>query len=625
MDELCLRLFPDGKEFCDFLLHQHRIEGSIVDTFNQTSDNVFSNYKYRAQLLNVKDKIRNLVFLLNGHKVPIYYFSDTGYITFSDDSFGARIFLEYYGFVQITLSFEDEQGNQHLWDTDYIPVWVRKGKQNDSVRRMSEYVYRNNLSLLNFDKNFAKEEVGLKSFSNQTLESQIILLEKIYVILEKNYYSFKTNSRFVTTLKEHIDYFEKLTYVSQNTIRYISQHPEELQPIPSCLGIKIGSKFYQPSKTLITDAQRSYDIYENRVILGFILFLLKEMEKIEKEIQSVLSQYSSNTMETDEYVLSTFFIYSNTMDLLKIILIDIQKLHQKYIIIYHSYCEVLPINHQMITAIPKFTPVFKSILHYHQIYDCIVDWFSKGVFSIQREKFMLSFVKMSKLYEVYVLTKFLNFFSEKGYKLSLSEKKMYPVKNQYYESVDCNNYFEFQNATCKITLYYQPVIYSKDRQSISGIGLYRNTSISFSGKDGTIYTPDYLIKYEYIGETNAKYLLIDAKFSTINTVKAHHIANLVYKYLFSISTLSPDDQILGLCVFNGQSDSDIDSMLNVYDFEQNYAISPKAEIVTFTENSTENTRLHECLLENAIGLYTTFPPHAPILLSDFETEDFDYL
>lgn len=622
MDELVLRLLPDNQEPQELVLQQHRLSTSILDTANATSAYVFNDYKYRAQIMGCHEEIKNLVFLLNGKEVGINYVPDTGMIYFQDYSFGQRIFLECYGFVQITIIFDDAQGNQQIKDTEYIHVLVRKGRQNESVRRMTEYVYMQNADLLHGDRTLPKDVSGLKESTRKTIESHILLLKQISVTYEENYRYFRMNSRFVTTPKERVDHFEKLQYVSRNTLQYIAQHPEELQRVYHSSGIQIGSFRYQPNKTLITDNEKSYDIYENRVVLGFLAFLVREIVRIEKELSEVVSRVPFKIAETDGYVTSSYFIYEKTIDAIKILLGDIRDLHRRFTSLYYLYAEIFPIKPETISAVPKFTPLFSAIPQYHQVFDCIVAWFSKGVFTISEEQFMLSFIKISTLYEVYVLAKLINYFKNNGYALLSTDKVQYPSPSKYYENTYCNNCFVFKSDFGRITVYYQPVIYSTNRKDISGIGLYRNTSISFpkavdgiSGR-GRHYTPDFLIKYEYAGQSCEKYLIMDAKFSRVDTVKKRELAKLAYKYLFSISPISKEEHIIGMCIFNGisESESQSDGATNIYDFELANPIMPFANIVTLTENAVNNTALHDALLKNAVGLFVTETIQKPVPL-----------
>lgn len=628
MDELVLRLLPNNQEPQELVLQQHRLSSSILDTANATSAYVFNDYKYRAQLVNNSGEISNLIFLLNGQEVGITYSPDNGMISFQDYSFGQRIFLECYGFAQITIIFDDKYGNQQIRDTEFIHILVRKGRQNDSVRRMTEYVYEQNAELLNGNRTIPKDVSGLKESARKTIESHILLLEQISAVYEENYRYFKMNSRFLTIPKERIDHFEKLQYVSRNTLQYIAQHPEELQQIHHSSGIRIGNYRYQPNKTLITDNEKSYNIYENRVVLGFLLFLLHEIERIQKELSAIISRVPQKLMETNGYVTSAYFIYAKTLETVKVLLNDVQKLHQKFTSLYYLYAKALPIKPENLSGIPRFTPLFRAIPQYHQIYDCAIAWFSKGVFTIREEQFMLSFIKISTLYEVYVLTKLINYFRQVGYTLTVADKIPYPSPSKYYENTYCNNRFIFKNDSGQITLYYQPVIYSTNRQQVSGIGLYRNTSISYPKVQdgisyrGRYYTPDFLIKYEYSGTSAEKYLIADAKFSRLQTIKDREFAELSYKYLFSISPVSPEGEVIGLCIFNGlpEAENQRDSLTNIYDFELVHPITPRADVVTLTENAKNNSSLHDTLLRNSIGRYVTEEPlkTVPLPASDDE-------
>lgn len=622
MNELVLRLIPDNQEPQELALQQHRLSTSILDMANATTSYVFNDYKYRAQIGNCNETINNLVFLLNGKEIAITYSPDTRMIAFQDYSFGQRIFLECYGFVQITLIFDDAQGNHQVRETEYIHVLVRKGRQNESVRRMTEYVYMQNADLLNSGQPIPKNVSGLKESARKTIESHILLLKQISVIYEENYRYFKMNSRFLTIPKERVDHFEKLQYVSHNTLQYITQHPEELQQVHHSSGIRIRNFRYQPNKTLVTDNEKTYNIYENRVVLGFLLYLLREIERIQKELSEIIGRVPQKIAETEDYVTSSYFIYEKTVETIKILLEDIHDLHRRFTSLYYLYAEILPIKPEKISIIPRFTPVFKAVPQYHQIYDCAVSWFSKGIISIREEQFMLSFIKISTLYEVYILTKLINYFKNSGYTLVIADKIQYPSPGRYFENTYCNNHFVFQNTSGQVTVYYQPVIYNTNRNEISGIELYRNTSISFpkasdgSSYRGKYYTPDFLIKYEYLGVSTERYVIADAKFSRLQTVKDREFAELAYKYLFSISPITPKAHIVGLCIFNGISESETqrDCMTNIYDFELAQPITPRADIVTLTENTVDNTDLHDALLRNSVGLYVTEPTQKPVPL-----------
>ena len=209
--------------------------------------------------------------------------------------------------------------------------------------------------------------------------------------------------------------------------------------------------------------------------------------------------------------------------------------------------------------------------------------------------------------------------------MHLSEKFIYPYPGKFYENTECNNLFVFkpEAGTSTITLYYQPVIYNGVRPQQLGMELYRNTSISYPNsqeikeKKGGYYTPDFIIKYEYEGVDSIKYIIGDAKFSRLKTIKTIKVAELVYKYLFSVSPVHRKDQIVGLCIFSGQSDEEKDKITNIYNFElREETITPRADIITLTENETGNDLLHETLFKNSIGRYITNSPQKTLIMRD---------
>lgn len=224
--------------------------------------------------------------------------------------------MECYGFVQLTIEFNFDNENL-VFETDYIQVLVRKGQQNDSVQKMVEYIYKQDELLLYGNHMQPKEVVGLQENGKQTTETKILLLKQISAIFENNYPYFKTNSRFKIVTEERIENFEKLQYVSNKTIQHIIQNPNELQRVYNYSGIKIGNYRYQPDKTLITNTTKSFDIYENRIIISFLYTLNQQLDELENEINKIILSFPKRPLETDEYITSSYFIYYNNIKALK--------------------------------------------------------------------------------------------------------------------------------------------------------------------------------------------------------------------------------------------------------------------------------------------------------------------
>ena len=175
------------------------------------------------------------------------------------------------------------------------------------------------------------------------------------------------------------------------------------------------------------------------------------------------------------------------------------------------------------------------------------------------------------------------------FNLTESKRVKYFVNNNYYTDTKYNNTFIFENDRIKLTLFFQPVIYGDDR-AFNGLDVFRNTTsnskIDNNGR-GKTYTPDYIIKVEYGDKSD--YLILDAKFSTPENIRRHQLQELVYKYLFSVSPLNKNDEILGLYILCGKkTGKDTVDIIHDLAVRMGRSIKPFAEILVVNGVNTED-------------------------------------
>ena len=146
------------------------------------------------------------------------------------------------------------------------------------------------------------------------------------------------------------------------------------------------------------------------------------------------------------------------------------------------------------------------------------------------------------------------------------------------------------------------MIFDFDSRHINGIGLYRNNSISLNQsnvdeRSDKYYTPDYIIKTEINGVE--RYIILDAKFSTANTVKRYYISDLSFKYLFSISSIEENKSADGLCIVYGQCYA-TNKMQSAYDKQiGSKEISPFADMLPLIEGVNPDD--HEASIQQLLS------------------------
>lgn len=591
MDTCSLILQPYGKpSFSARLLEKDGRKGSIEQIITKSPDiYVFSDLSYEFALSYEETiSVRDVNVYINDVHEPSVF--NNGRILFPGrGASDRRIFMDCYGFVAISLVVFDAAGNEHQYTTEYLPVLVRRGELNNAVKAMVSYVYSNQELLLLNGEPRAKNPANLKESGYQNLSAQIILAEEIAAVYESSYGYFKANSRFKIDKISKIDRFERLQYIAPATVRFIATHPEELRQISDRSGIRIGSLVYQPEKTLSMQNERSYDTYENRVVLGFIWKMIDSINELYEHCCFLLEQIPDNENYGDEYIYSSFFMFKETKRMLENGLVRLTDLRTKFARLRTMYSGALKIKPEAMINEPRPSHIFISVPQYNRIFVQIHKWFQFGIYDFTRENFMLSFIKISSLYEGYLLTKMITYFQNRGYELENVKKCIYPTKRNWkYKNTNCYNTFLFKNANHKLTLYYQPVIYDTDECGVNGIGLLRNNSISVWNGDnddnrfgGHYYSPDYLIKVE--DGYSARYLILDAKFSDLIRVRRYHVKELAFKYLFSMSPIRPTDTVAGLCVVYGKCNAS-EQIQSAYDKQlPNQQITPVTELLPLIE------------------------------------------
>lgn len=586
-----LTLIPFGKQsFTIELLEDDKhlnITDKIIE-YTAEKNSVFSDFSYEF-ILNRKDiaTVQDVRVYIN----DVYEFStfDNGRICFpSKGANNRKIFLDCYGFVELSLTLVMEDGTEQSFHTEYLPVLVRRGQLNDAVKAMVDYVYNNQGLLLNGEPK-PRNLSGLKESNYRNLASQIILAEEIAAIYETNYGYFKANSRFQIKKVPTIDNLERLQYITPTTLEYIVSHPEQLKSVNSNVGVRVGNRIYQPQKTLSLQNVNSYDIYENRIIISFLRKILDDVMELKTNCMALLQQIPNNEDYSNEYIYSSFFMFSETKRMLEHGMEQLSHLYNKFSLLWGMYCNIFTIPTEQFAAEPRPTAIFLSVPQYNKIFIRIYQWQNYGIYNFDREKFMLSLVKISALYEKYLLTKIISYFKDSGYLFQNAIQCTYPVSfRSKYKNTTCKNTFYFSSGKNQITLYYQPVIFNTDKSFVNGIGLYRNNSIPIDTNEdddhyrgGYYYSPDYLIKIDR--NNSSKYLIIDAKFSDVQTVKKYYFEKLAFKYLFSISPIQNEDALEGLCIIYGKC-TEQDSIQSVYDHQiSGNIIKPFAETLPMIE------------------------------------------
>ncbi len=503
-------------------------------------------------------------------------------------------FLHSYGAVRIEVEI-----NGQIYTSESIAVMVSNTNINDGIINMVEYIYDNCEKYLYEEHKHSSILTGIKESDIISIEAKIAYLNEIINTYKEAFHFFKINPNSKLEKISKIDSFDKLQTISANTIRHIVTHTDELVSVDYNTGIQYNKKYFQPNKTLVEYNSYSFNTYENQVIVGFLCTLVDEIDNMMEYIQEH-SYSQSKIIIKDGYIDSMYQIFSRSIKKINSYIQELTSLKTEFRQMYFYYMKTLRIKGYMVYNTPKFTYAFRSMNVYRHIYNLIYKWFSCGSYDLGKEELLLSFISTSKIYEYFCLIKLLHYLDENSkFNLIESKKLMYSLKNKLFSNTRYNNYFVFSNTTVQLTLYFQPVVYG-DSFAENGIGLYRNTKTNSksgaSREGGMFYTPDYILKMDF--NDHVEYLIMDAKYSNPFNVKQEQLQELVYKYLFSISTLEPQDVVKGLYIFCGKtSGSDEENVVHDIARKLYKTVNPFAEILVMNGKNTYDTFAPEILFK----------------------------
>lgn len=567
-----------------FLKYQ---EEPINDYFDKGNGAyVYNDYTYS---LSITDELGN-IFSIEKLFVNNEVIEDTVLLSGRKASF---IFLECFGVVKIEVIINGES-----YITHNTRVVMKETAISSNIINMIDYIYDNCDNYLYEEHKHSKTGVGVMPNTNISIDTKLALIKEICDVYVKSYQTLKHSAQNKLINTNRIGNFNELQNIRQSTINYIVNHPEELQPVIYNSGISVNKQYYEPRKTLVQSVAYSCDIYENQVLVGFLRTIVQELKEIRILVEL---QKNRNTApyRKNGYVDSTYYIYTKNIIMLNNYIEIINDWLPKIKKLYIEYKKILNVTDLNVFSVPRYTNIFRRIMPYKIIFEQIQKWFNCGNYDLLKSDLLLSFVSISKIYEYFCLIKINRSLEKCGYKLVSGFPFKY-TENRYYRNTVYNNTFEFSKEATNITVYYQPIIYGKtsNRERPNGIGLFRNTSISIidpkalamldesEAKYGNYYNPDYLIKINRNNHTS--YHILDAKHSSPNNIKRYQLPYLVFKYLFSISTLQKDNSVDGICIICGKTAHN--SSENLYDIAETMDIHvhPMAYICNITGDDVDN-------------------------------------
>ena len=568
----CLLSCKSMNQQLELVLSESFKDMSSVD-FSKCSA-VFEDGSYSIQFLSdqhLRNDIMSIEVCVNGETVGNIILNDListidGRVQYKGGDSIKQLFLLHYDLIILSFILVFNDGSSKELYSDYLLCMSKNKEDVNNIQRMLQ-------ALIEFDDSQVGEWIFSNSERNvgnslylgkwnkyayKSLSSYIQLLEQIIFCYKNNYTYFKMQGKHTIKKSSRLVPYNNVKTISRDSFNWIMQNTDQLSNIPVIKGVQFQGKNYLPYHIRTDASQKSWDVYENKVVISFLYTTILKSKQIYDEFdKDILNEErviaKIHGIYPKEYCAPIITVKTLQISFCRLLVDKLNKAIETLQAIYKQYLELFDVSISKISTLPRKTSTFREIKPYIQIFEIIVRWFKYGEYSLEKEKLILQVKTLDKLFEYYCLLRLLKLLANNGFQKANMEKPVYKfnykLADDYYDNEKdvANTYILSNNNGLMVTLYYQPVI--------SSIGFENNLTLFRTTKPYHLrpnyYTPDFVLKFSS-SDHNEEYIIFDAKFSSRTTIRDYSLQDVIRKYSCEFSTTSNSRAVKMVWILQGR-------------------------------------------------------------------------
>lgn len=463
-------------------------------------------------------------------------------------------FHNYYGMAELSIATKIDGVGERVIIERYSQVEVLAKKLNaERAEKMLDFLaFHDNDALAAFFR-VTRLKAGFKEgersvgFLIEQLERNVLLL----IAEIPNIYS-RPIAKLTPTTKIVVASENSVT--DDTTLAWIAENSDNLYPVEDQERaiLELDGTYYSSEKILENHLKEDFNIYENQVIHGFIISLMRAASEILRGLEEYPSSKVRLKSDISGYI--SFFaqlnkfakvVNKNKVARCKELIINLQRLKR-------TFDERVPVSNTVIGT-PQFTRKARYNLHYQKVFHKIIAWHRYGApdWSVQEELFSIQ--SIPKLFEYYLLFLIKYHFDN----ARLLEMKFELINGPIIE----RNHFEYDWGGYTVRLIYEMKAWTHDHASSLGATLINSEGWTIDSKNGDLKprgqfgpyanrSPDMIVCISNpMGEQ--RQLILDAKYTTSKKAFTHYLPELTMKYLHGIHEKNTGNSLSsGLMIVN---------------------------------------------------------------------------
>lgn len=457
---------------------------------------------------------------------------------------GGQIFSGILGYARVSVFLSGPDGPGRELCTRDIPTQL-PGTQETEVRRaelmLSALMDSCNDRVANLmfagvsdDKErFSIVEGGFKGSAGRSLSTYLRVVNDTLTGLDSVVGPLSAQSRTVVRREPVVVRGEAVRTFGRSESEWIARNANVLHQVRIPTAISVDGKDYLPRYIRTSQLQRRRDSYENRTILAFVRHLERNLAAVSSMLSHQIDESSRikrlvNDSHWDGYVVSSIIVEESKTRMATLSRERVESLRHRASSLSQILGRMWPdVDVAPFLSRPRRTRTFQEIGPYIKAFGLIGRYLDEGDYTLEREELVLHTLRLDRIYEYYALSVMIGQLISAGFEPDNSHEQpigsfTYSMQADVFEN-ECRvaNTYHLRRAGQRIDLYYQPVLYGDGREE-NGITLHRTTgAVPFSDdscKRSAYWTPDYLLVLHETGSREGRTIILDAKYSRVNTM-----------------------------------------------------------------------------------------------------------